>query len=237
MLNFAIYDANTNDLHKLSDMLESIFIENNLEAQTCFKTSSSTDLLDYIKENQVDVFILDTSLNSKLNGLDLAKIIREQNKDCYIVFTSESLDFVLLAYKHKTFDYLCKPIHKNTLQETVLRLFEDIKSNTTNNKYIKLDNKNTLINGSIVQYIKRDGMKVIFHTDTKNYSIYSSFNKLQPQLPKNFVRCHKSFIANINNICNLDSKSNLIYFKNNETCDIGPKYKKNFLKEVKFYEQ
>ena len=79
-------------------------------------------------------------------------------------------------------------------------------------------------------------MKIVFHTDTNCYSVYSSFNKLQPHLPQNFVRCHKSFIANINNINKLDSKSNLIYFKNNETCDIGPKYKKDFLKEVKFYE-
>ena len=44
MLNFAICDDNANNLHKLSNMLESIFIENDLEAQICFKTSISTDL-------------------------------------------------------------------------------------------------------------------------------------------------------------------------------------------------
>ena len=43
-------------------------------------------------------------------------------------------------------------------------------------------------------------MKLVFHTPTRNYEAYSSFSKLQKQLPKNFIRCHKSFIANINNI-------------------------------------
>lgn len=236
MLNFAICDSTIYDSHNLSNMLDKIFIKNDLDAQVSIATPVVKDLLKYTDENSIDVLILGIKLDSNLTGLDIAKRIRSKNKDCYIIFITSHIEFVFAAYKYKTFDYLCKPVTKETLEETILRLFEDVKSHSSNNKYIKLDNKNTLINGSTVQYIKRDGMKLIFHTDTKNYSIYSSFNKIQPQLPKNFVRCHKSFIANINNINKLDPKANLVYFKNNDTCDIGPKYKKDFLKEVNFHE-
>lgn len=83
-----------------------------------------------------------------------------------------------------------------------------------------------------ILYIKRDGMKLIFHTKNRDYETYSSFNKIQGSLPKNFVRAHKSFIVNINNIINLDPVQNLIYFDNNSTCDIGPKYKKLLMEEV-----
>ena len=130
------------------------------------------------------------------------------------------------------FDFLCKPITKERLEETVLRLFDYIKNNSSNKNYIRLDNKNTIIDGNEVQYIKRDGMKIIFHTISRDYEIYSSFAKLQERLPKNFVRCHKSFIANINNIVKLEPSSNLIYFKDNNYCDIGPKYKDSFMKGV-----
>ena len=75
-------------------------------------------------------------------------------------------------------------------------------------------------------------MKIIFHTSSRDYEIYSSFAKLQNKLPNNFVRCHKSFIANINNIEKLEPVSNIIHFKNNTTCDIGPKYKKELMKGV-----
>ena len=34
---------------------------------------------------------------------------------------------------------------------------------------IKIDNKNTIINENEIQYIKRDGMKLVFHTPTRNY--------------------------------------------------------------------
>lgn len=235
MLNFIVCDDNLNTLNKLSYMIESIFMKNDLEAKIAFKTTTDSELLSYLKDNLVDVLLLDINLNSKLNGLEIANQVRKKNKDCYIIFTTAHSEFVFLAYKCKTFDYLCKPITKERLEETILRLFDDIQGSTSHKKYIRIDNKNTIIDENEIQYIKRDGMKVIFHTNSRDYEVYSSFNKLQDQLPNNFVRCHKSFIANVKNITKLEPASNLIYFNNNTTCDIGPKYKDDFMKGVDIY--
>lgn len=235
MLNFIICDDNSIILNKISHMLESIFIKNDLEAKISFKSTSDTKVLSYIKEHPIDVLILDINLHSELTGLQIAKKIRKQNKDCYIIFTTGHAEYVFLAYQYKVFDYLCKPITKERLEETILRLFDDIQQSTSNKKYIRLDNKNTIIDENEVQYIKRDGMKIIFCTNSRDYEIYSSFTKLQDKLPDNFVRCHKSFIANVNNITKLEPASNLVYFKNNYSCYIGPKYKNDFMKGVKFY--
>ena len=235
MLNFVICDDNLTVLNKLSHMLESIFMKNDLEAKIAFKTTKDTELISYLKENPIDVLILDINLHSKFNGLEIANLVRKKNKDFYIIFTTAHSEFVFLAYKCKTFDYLCKPITKERLEETILRLFDDIQDSISNKKYIRLDNKNTIIDENEVQYIKRDGMKVIFHTDSRDYEVYSSFTKLQNKLPNNFVRCHKSFIANVNNITRLEPAYNLIYFKNDNTCYIGPKYKNDFMKGVKLY--
>ena len=141
----------------------------------------------------------------------------------------------MLAYKFKTFDYLPKPITQDRLEETIVRLFDDI--NGRPKRYIKIDNKKTIIDESDVQYIKRDGMKLVFHTKSRDYETYSSFNKIANSLPSNFVRAHKSFIVNINNIENLDSIGNIIYFDNNSTCEIGPKFKKSLIEEVTKNEQ
>ncbi len=235
MLNFVICDDNLNALNKLSHMFESVFMKHDLEAKIAFKTTNDQELLSYVKENSTDVIILDINLKSNLTGLDIANQLRKQHNKAYIIFTTAHAEFVFLAYKCKTFDYLCKPVAQERLEETVLRLFDDVKNNSSGKSYIKLDNKNTIINGNEVQYIKRDGMKIIFHTKSRDYEIYSSFAKIQSHLPKNFVRCHKSFIANVNNIEKLEPVSNLIYFKDNDTCDIGPKYKEDFMKGVFSY--
>ena len=231
MLNFVLCDDNVKVLDKLSVMLENIFIKNDLDAKISFKTTNEDDLLTFTMSNIIDVLILDIDLKSKNNGIELANTIREYNKDCYIIFITAHSEYVFLAYKCKTFDYICKPITKQRLQETILRLFNDLENKKQIN-YIKVSNKNILINSNEIDYIKRDGMKLVFYTKDKSYEMYSSFSKLQNKLPTNFIRCHKSFIANVNNISKLELNSNLIYFNNMSTCDIGPKYKNDLLKGV-----
>ena len=231
MLNFAICDDNINILDKFSKILENIFIKYEYDAKIGIRTSNVDELLDYIDENKTDVLILDINLKSNKTGLEIASKVRERNKDTYFIFTTAHLEYAMMAYKFKTFDYLAKPVTAERLEETVVRLFDDI--NGLPKKYIKIDNKKTIIDESEIMFIKRDGMKLVFHTKNRDYETYSSFNKIQDLLPSNFIRAHKSYIVNINNIANLDPVSNLIYFSDNSTCDIGPKFKKDLLKEVK----
>lgn len=228
MLNFVLCDDNNIILSKLSKMLESIFIKNNLSAEVSYTSTKSDEIIEYISNNKVDVLLLDIELKSNISGLEVANLIRKENKSIYIIFTTGHLEYGLIAYKYKTFDYLSKPITLERLEETVLRLFEDVSQMPKN--FIKIDNKNTIINVDTIRYIKKDGMKLIFHTDNHDYEVYSSFNKIAHLLPNYFVRCHKSYIANVHKITDLQTSNNTILFSNsNSKCFIGPKYKNNLM--------
>ena len=233
MLNFVICDDNEIMLNKFNKMFDTIFISNNIDGGIIFSSTNPIDVLDFAKTNSVDVFVLDIQLKSTMSGIELAEKIRAFNKDSYIIFTTGHLEYSLLAYKLKTFDYIPKPITLERLEETVLRLFDDI--NGTPKKYIKIDNKNTLVDESEILYIKREGMKLIYHTTSKDYDTYSSFAKMDSLLPKNFVRCHKSFVANLNKIVHVEPISNMIYFNDNSSCEIGPKYKREILEVLTNY--
>lgn len=233
MLNFIVCDDNKNILDKLSKILDDIFIKNNFDATVVFKSTDAESVYNFTNSNKTDVLILDINLKSKISGLELAQKVREFNKDCYIIFTTGHLEYAMMAYKFKTFDYLAKPITYERLEDTIVRLFEDI--NGLPKKYLKIDSKNTLVDESEIQYIKRDGMKLIYHTEDRDYEAYSSFNKIQMNLPNNFIRCHKSYVANINNIKNFEPTTNTIYFNNDVSCDIGPKYKASFMEVMKNY--
>ena len=233
MLHFVICDDNLNILDKLEKMLENIFTKNNFEAEVSFKSDNSEDILDYIKRNPSDVFLLDINLKSSKTGLELAEEIRKVKKNSYLIFTTGHLEYAMVAYKYKTFDYIAKPITYDRLEDTIVRLFEDV--NGLNKRYLRIDNKNTLVDESEIQYVKRDGMKLVFHTPSRDYDTYSSFNKFQDRLPKTYIRCHKSCIANINQIKDIEPVSGTITFKDGSTCDIGPKYKSEFMEVLKSY--
>ena len=169
-----------------------------------------------------------------MSGLDIAEQIRKTNKDMYIIFTTGHLEYALVAYKYKTFDYIPKPFVSERLELTISRLFDDIQSNTA--KFIKVGNSPIIIKEEDVLYIKKDNMKLIYHTHLNDYSSYVSFNKIEAKLPENFVRCHKSYIVNIDAIDHIDTFNNNIFLIHDNICPIGPKYKNNFMEVVNNYE-
>lgn len=230
MLNFVLCDDNLVIVNKLKEMLEFLFVKHDIEAKITFNSDNSIDVLDFIENNHVDVIILDINLNSDISGLELAKRIRKNNKGVYIIFSTGHLEYSLVAYSVKTFDYLPKPITIERLEVTIMRLLEDVKF--SNKRFIYINNR-TIINYSEINYIKKDGMKLVFCTDSHSYETYNSFSKIQSILPDNFIRCHKSYIANADNILNISANKNRILFKNDLSCEIGPKYKNNLMEVFK----
>ena len=231
MLNFVLCDDNLNITNKLDSMLNTLFIKHDYEAQVVFKSDSADEVLSYVKSNKVQVLILDIHLQSGMSGIELAEKVRKTDKNVYIIFTTGHLEYALIAYKVKTFDYIAKPFTIERIEETLVRLFMD--NSSTPNKYLSLNRKN-VIKQEDIQYIKKEGMKLIVYTDSARYEAYTSFSKIEPCLSENFVRCHKSYIANINNIKDVETTNNTIKFTNTE-CYIGPKYKNNFMEVLNNY--
>ena len=65
MLDVVICEDNLIFLEKLSKMVESILIQNNIEGNICFKCENALSVLDYVSENSANVFILDIHLPSR----------------------------------------------------------------------------------------------------------------------------------------------------------------------------
>lgn len=231
MLNFVLCDDNPSAIDRLSKMLNSILISHNLNGQITFTTTNPLNLLSYVQNNTVHVLLLDIDLKSPTTGLQIAEKIRNVDKTIYIIFVTGHFEFGMLAYKYKTFDFLQKPLTKERFEETILRLYSDVFGDTS--RYIRMDNNKTVIKENSIRFIKKEGMKVIFHTDTRDYETYGSFSKISDMLPYNFVRCHKSYIVNMEKITDIDMTNNLILFNRNDQCYIGPKYKNYFMEVLK----
>lgn len=234
MLNFILCDDEPKMLDRLSILFEKAFVKIDFDAKVVLKTSDYREVLNFMSNNTVNVIVLDIEFkNSNVNGLAIAEEIRKINNSCYIFFITSHYEYLAQAFEYKTFAYIFKNnLSLDTLSSTLTRLSNDISGNTK--KFLKIDNKGTFIELNEIQFIEKSGMKLIYHTTNDYFYTYASFSKIENLLPKNFVRCHKSFIANINSISSISLSNNSITFNNNEVCYIGPKYKKSFMEVVDY---
>lgn len=233
MLQFLLCDDNLSILSRLEKMFQTLFNTHHLDAQIVLATTNASEALEYVMHHDIQVVVLDIDLKSNLSGLDLAEHIRRINKEIYLIFTTGHLEYSLVAYKYKTFDFLPKPITVERLEETLMRLLEDINSKL--HKFITLDNGNMMIREKNINYIKKDGMKLIINTDSKDYEVYSPIYKIEHQLSDTFVRCHKSYIVNLDKITDINVQDNSIVINSDCICSIGPKYKNNFMEVISKY--
>ena len=232
MIKFVLCDDNLLVLSKLKEMLEGIFVKHDFDASVVFSTTNTDELIEFMNSNKIDVLFMDIDLNTKENGIEIAKFIRKQNKSLYLIFVTAHFEYIVSSFECKTFDFIQKPFTYNRLERTVLRIFDDAYG--LSSRFININNSGKIVNRDSINFIQKDGMKAIYNTSDEQFEAYCSFNQLEPALPKNFIRCHKSFIVNVNNISHVDSKNNTIFFKDgtNAECCIGPKYKNKFMEVV-----
>ena len=73
--------------------------------------------------------------------------------------------------------------------------------------------------------------KVFVRTRDREYGIYDTIDHLVKELPDTFVRCHRSYIINLNLIERIKFSENLAYMKNDMAIPVSRSYK-SALKEL-----
>ena len=77
----------------------------------------------------LDCYLSDENLPHATTGLDIARLLRNQNDDCAIVFITSSTDFAVLGYEVQASGYLLKPVNRRTFEATMERVEEQLKAN------------------------------------------------------------------------------------------------------------
>jgi len=161
--------------------------------------TSTEPLLFDIETNQkqFDIFLLDIYLPGR-NGVEAARCIRAANQDAVLIFLSTSEEFYREAFDLYAFHYLIKPVSPDSLTE-VLQKAADMISAPEETLQITFRGQNTILRHADIMYISSSNHALRFHMrDGQEYTSYGRLDELEGQLASElFVRCHKSFIANL----------------------------------------
>lgn len=222
MIKIGMCDDNLNSIKIASKLLESEIIEQDLDAEISIISSDQKKIFDAIYNKNIDVLFLDIDFkNNGKNGIDFAKDLRKINKNFYLVFLSAHQRYLHVSLTTKIFDYLVKPINRDTISDIVSRL----KDEFANNKALFLHlNKWEFVRTDDIFYIEKNGKKSVVITDDINFTTTKGLNTLLSELPQNFLRCHKSYILNSDKVLSIDKKLGQASFGKNITCPISAQF-------------
>ena len=94
--------------------LELVMRECGIVSDVQYETSP-TEALAWLRENEADAALLDISMR-QMNGLALAKEIKELYPSCAIVFVTGYAEYAVKAFAMKVSGYLMKPVEAEDLQ-------------------------------------------------------------------------------------------------------------------------
>ncbi|MEM9076463.1 MAG: response regulator [Bacteroidota bacterium] len=201
--------------------------------------------VDVLKNNEVDLVLIDIILASDKTGIDLGKHIRQHYNIPFIFVTSNSdRATVENAKTVKPDGYLVKPFEQQDLYTSIEIALSNFnysrKENTkeiagaegdafTSNSvlkdsiFVKKQHLYYRIQFSDIQFIKADNVYLEVNTADKKFLVRSPLKDYLEKLPKNkFYRAHKSYIVNVDHIDAINSKDIVI---NNNLIPISKDFK------------
>ena len=195
MFSIALCEDNSLQREELKNNLSKVLDEIGVEYKLLtFETGE--DLLREYPEN-LDMLFLDIQMG-ELTGMETARKVRKYDDKVEIIFITALWDYIQKGYEVRAFRYLIKPVKFKELQEQVKACVENILHKRYT--YITIKDKNNVlkIRTEDILFLETFERKVIIHTNSQDYIVKMSMNKLEKELNnKGFFRCHTSYIVNL----------------------------------------
>ena len=178
-MNLLVADDENLELKVLEKTIKKFFL-NELDI---FMASNGKQAADIVENTDINIALLDIEMPG-MNGIELAKLIREKNHDCIIIFITayDRFEYAIEAMHIKAFDYLLKPWKEEKLTGLISEAISSIKEISSDEG--KSENLQDSQKSIIKKYIKENYKRDISAGDVAGILGYSDvyFSKIFKQL-------------------------------------------------------
>jgi len=196
------------DDEPLAVKLMSNYVNDHADLQLVGSFHDPINALHEFDEVEIDLIFLDIQM-PQLSGIQFLKIL---NNRAPVILTTAYSEYALESYDYKVIDYLIKPISFDRFSKSVEKYQAynvtgntDIQDsmphqNLTESIFIKSGHKTIRIDLKNVKYLESKGDYLYINTETEIIKTLENLKDILNRLSSNFLRCHRSFIVNMNNV-------------------------------------
>ncbi len=193
-MKIAIVEDNSIDSKALEEKLREWSLLPNIKLEI-LSYSSGEDILANWPSN-FDIIFLDIQM-AGLNGIEVAKKIRESNDRVEIIFITNNPQHSLMGYSVEALDYLIKPVSSQMLERVMARAFRRLGN--ADREFLTVHNNEGyfVLNLSDIYFIEVKNRKLFIETKNGQVACAKTLQYLEEHLPKTFFRCHSAFLINL----------------------------------------
>lgn len=132
MLRIHVCEDNKEQRERMKHVIERFISVEELDMELGIVAERPEDMLAAVKqENVTGFFFLDIDLQSQMNGMELARKIREYQPRCFIVFvtTHSEMSYMTFSYKVEAMDFIIKDNYddmENRIHQCLLHAETDL---------------------------------------------------------------------------------------------------------------
>lgn len=198
MINIAICDDDTIIVSKIEKLVLDIAVKNAIEVEVEAYYNGNSLLNDVRKGFQYDLIYLDIEMQD-LNGISLARKIRENDTDLILIYVSNYDNYLRELFEVDTYRFLSKPIDEEVFEKYFLGAVKQTQRNTVYYSY-RFNRTVYKVRVNDIMYFESSKRSItIYLKEDSVPSFYGKLNDVEQYLKKSkiqFLRIHQSYLVN-----------------------------------------
>lgn len=200
------------------------------------------DVLSSLQNNRRrGIYFLDVDLkNERYTGFTLGQAIRREDPRGFLIYVTafRELAFETFRYQLEALDYIVKDDPEEMfagIRRCLASVVERLQSEKEDSrKYFTVKFMDTVrhipIDDILFFETGAKSHRIILHGLKERLDFTGSIQELQQDLGQQFLRIHRAYLANVNQIKYLDVKERKVIFSNGEACWFSRKAKQELLR-------
>ncbi len=191
--------------------------------------SEGGELLKSFSVKPYDLVFLDIEM-PEMDGLTLAKKLREQSGDVCIVFLTGHIEYAIKGYEVGALRYLTKPADDSKVREVIEYVLRQQAAQKL--IWVRTDEGDIKLRLSDIIFIESKTHNVIINTAGDSFSVRGNISDYESRLtPEGFFRIHRGYIISLSKVVQLSGKE--VIMEDGTALPIGRSYDPRF-KEALF---
>lgn len=162
---------------------------------------NGNDFLQSFRKNPYDLIFLDIEM-PEIDGISLARKLRELSRDVPIVFLTSHIEYALEGYEVNALRYLTKPIRSEKLQELLDYVQERLQEQRT--LWLKTDMGEERVLVKEILYLEAQNQNILIRTAERDYLVRYNLGEYEKEFSQDgFFRIHRGYLVALRHIKSL----------------------------------